>query len=192
MTDSEKEMQLRGGTKSEGRPTPRLKRSTKTCSEKKFDTLYLRTTTTAKPKIINQSFISQTAKLVNNHNKYLENSTFEKAKSEYGVALNNRMKYDNIDDNKSSKSNTKTPASIGTAAGTVSQSNSNCVKSVRQILLAITEKYVTDSISVQKGEVVTLLFKEEIKQNYRHWFYIRKRDGKEGYIPAKVAGHGFL
>uniref|UniRef100_A0A182T3K9 SH3 domain-containing protein n=1 Tax=Anopheles maculatus TaxID=74869 RepID=A0A182T3K9_9DIPT len=67
---------------------------------------------------------------------------------------------------------------------------------VRQTLLAITENYCSDAVSVHKGDVVTLLackeYQEKGLKNYKQWFFVRTRDGHEGYIPAEAAGHGFL
>lgn len=42
LTDSEKELQLRGESRSEGKRTPKLRRSDRSCSEKYLDNLYLR------------------------------------------------------------------------------------------------------------------------------------------------------
>lgn len=53
-TDSEKELQIRGGTRSEGRQTPKLRKSNRTCSEKHLDSLYLRAA--SQPKIIDHSY----------------------------------------------------------------------------------------------------------------------------------------
>uniref|UniRef100_A0A1Y9IU44 SH3 domain-containing protein n=2 Tax=Anopheles minimus TaxID=112268 RepID=A0A1Y9IU44_9DIPT len=67
---------------------------------------------------------------------------------------------------------------------------------VRQTLLAITENYCSEAVSVHKGDVVTLLackeYQEKGLKNYKQWFFVRTRDGHEGYIPAEAAGHGFL
>ncbi|XP_058065830.1 uncharacterized protein LOC131215457 [Anopheles bellator] len=67
---------------------------------------------------------------------------------------------------------------------------------VRQTLLAITDNYCSEALNVQKGDVVTLLackeYQEKGLKNYKQWFFVRTRDGHEGYIPAEAAGHGFL
>uniref|UniRef100_A0A182FDI6 Uncharacterized protein n=1 Tax=Anopheles albimanus TaxID=7167 RepID=A0A182FDI6_ANOAL len=67
---------------------------------------------------------------------------------------------------------------------------------VRQTLLAITDNYCSEALNVHKGDVVTLLackeYQEKGLKNYKQWFFIRTRDGHEGYIPAEAAGHGFL
>ncbi|KAH8274973.1 hypothetical protein KR018_003947, partial [Drosophila ironensis] len=61
----------------------------------------------------------------------------------------------------------------------------------RQTLVAISTDYITESIAVHKGEIVTLCECRESKDQ-RQWFYVRTRDGREGFIPAEVAGHGYL
>ncbi|XP_039150125.1 uncharacterized protein LOC6736392 [Drosophila simulans] len=61
----------------------------------------------------------------------------------------------------------------------------------RQTLVAINTDYITESIAVHKGEIVTLCECRESKDQ-RQWFYVRTRDGREGFIPAEVAGHGYL
>ncbi|KAK0160845.1 hypothetical protein PV328_008211 [Microctonus aethiopoides] len=63
-------------------------------------------------------------------------------------------------------------------------------KGSRQTLLVIRNDYVgrgNNSISVFKGDVVALL-----SDHIQEWFWVRARDGREGFIPAVVAGHGFL
>ncbi|XP_062137153.1 uncharacterized protein LOC133846297 isoform X1 [Drosophila sulfurigaster albostrigata] len=62
---------------------------------------------------------------------------------------------------------------------------------LRQTLVAINSDYITESIVVHKGEIVTLCECRESKDQ-RQWFYVRTRDGREGFIPAEVAGHGYL
>lgn len=67
---------------------------------------------------------------------------------------------------------------------------------LRQTLLAVTENYTSTSIAVKKGDVVTLLACRQVLDPRRmmpvQWFFVRARDGAQGYIPAEVAGHGFL
>jgi hypothetical protein len=54
LTDSEKELQIHGGTRSEGRRTPKMRRNpSRTCSEKYLDSLYL---LASQPKIIDHSY----------------------------------------------------------------------------------------------------------------------------------------
>ncbi|KAL7732066.1 hypothetical protein ACLKA6_015828 [Drosophila palustris] len=62
---------------------------------------------------------------------------------------------------------------------------------LRQTLVAINSDYITESIVVHKGEIVTLCECRESKDQ-RQWFYVKTRDGREGFIPAEVAGHGYL
>ncbi|XP_037810454.1 alpha-protein kinase 1-like [Lucilia sericata] len=61
----------------------------------------------------------------------------------------------------------------------------------RQTLVAITTDYSTDALTLHKGDIVTLCECRETK-DHRQWFYVRTRDGRQGYIPAEVAGHGYL
>lgn len=63
-------------------------------------------------------------------------------------------------------------------------------KAKRQVLIVVAADYIgkgRNTLSVNKGDVVTL-----ISSHLRDWFWVRTRDGKEGFIPAVVAGHGFL
>lgn len=60
----------------------------------------------------------------------------------------------------------------------------------RYTLLVIGNDYKApqeNSLSVRKGDVVALL-----SDNLKDWFWVRSRDGREGFIPAVIAGHGFL
>lgn len=67
---------------------------------------------------------------------------------------------------------------------------------IRETLLAVQMNYKSSAVSVRKGDVVTLLACKEIRDHHsraaRQWFYIRTRNGIEAFIPAEVAGHGFL
>lgn len=67
---------------------------------------------------------------------------------------------------------------------------------LRQTLLAITDNYVSGTMAVHKGDVVTLLACRQVVDprigQPVQWFFVRARDGTQGYIPAEVAGHGFL
>nr|CAI5867092.1 unnamed protein product [Callosobruchus analis] len=63
-------------------------------------------------------------------------------------------------------------------------------RGVRQTLLVITSNFEGsggNEIRVRKGDVVFLL-----DANVRGWFYVRTKEGAEGYIPTETAGHGFL
>lgn len=72
----------------------------------------------------------------------------------------------------------------------IRRSSAHCGQ--RQTLVAITTDYSTgDGLTLQKGDIVTLCECRETK-DHRQWFYVRTRDGRQGYIPAEVAGHGYL
>lgn len=63
-------------------------------------------------------------------------------------------------------------------------------KGTRQTLLVISTDYEgseDNALSVLKGEVVAL-----VSTHLRGWFWVRNKVGVEGFIPAAVAGHGFL
>ncbi|XP_070166994.1 LOW QUALITY PROTEIN: uncharacterized protein [Polyergus mexicanus] len=63
-------------------------------------------------------------------------------------------------------------------------------KGSRHTLLLIKSDYEAGSanaLTVSKGDVVALL-----SDHISNWFWVRSRDGREGFIPAIVAGHGFF
>lgn len=63
-------------------------------------------------------------------------------------------------------------------------------KGSRHTLLVIRSDYEGqggNALSVSKGDVVALL-----SDHVSDWFWVRSRDGREGFIPAVIAGHGFL
>ncbi|XP_017788799.1 PREDICTED: uncharacterized protein LOC108571301 [Habropoda laboriosa] len=63
-------------------------------------------------------------------------------------------------------------------------------KGSRHTLLVIRNDYEGqggNALSVSKGDVVALL-----SDHVSDWFWVRSRDGREGFIPAVIAGHGFL
>ncbi|KAL1494588.1 hypothetical protein ABEB36_010162 [Hypothenemus hampei] len=63
-------------------------------------------------------------------------------------------------------------------------------KGTRHTLLVMNEDYTSqgkDSLSVSTNEVVFLL-----DARIKGWFYVRNKEGKEGFIPSAIAGHGFL
>lgn len=171
MTDSEKEIRLRGGTRSEGARTPRLRRTSKQCGEKNVDLLYLRAA--SQPKLQEKSYaqLKSTSKMCK--------SSSEKATDDY-VLLQHK----------------KPPMYPQNNIKTTGNTRFNGTKSLRQTLLAVTENFVSTAISVKKGDVVTLLACKQIQdkrlQHTIQWFFVRSRDGQEGFIPAEVAGHGFL
>lgn len=62
--------------------------------------------------------------------------------------------------------------------------------STRQTLLVVCYDYEsekTNTLVVKKGEVVVLL-----STQVKGWFWVRNKEGIEGFIPAAVAGHGFF
>ncbi|CAH2086110.1 unnamed protein product [Euphydryas editha] len=48
------------------------------------------------------------------------------------------------------------------------------------------------TVSVKKGEVVVLMQSGGETDVDLEWFYVKKRDGNHGFIPAAVAGHGYI
>lgn len=63
-------------------------------------------------------------------------------------------------------------------------------QTTRQTLLVIGSDFSSaekNTLSVMKGDVVSL-----VSAHLKDWFWVRTRDGTEGFIPAVVAGHGFL
>lgn len=63
-------------------------------------------------------------------------------------------------------------------------------KGLRHTLLVIRSDYearAANALTVSKGDVVALL-----SDHMNDWFWVRSRDGREGFIPAVIAGHGFL
>ncbi|XP_055529743.1 uncharacterized protein LOC129721326 isoform X2 [Wyeomyia smithii] len=256
LTDSEKEIQqLRGGTRSEGRRTPRLKRSgtssrsvtSVTCnSEKNLDSLYLRvanqlksadsqtqfaqlklttkvlsgngggkvdkilnveqpTEKTATAAVTNGDYCPlqklQQSQPVFHHHHHFHKILVKSGSTGSGSASSviNGGHYHKTVNNISYSSSNNTNINNNNNAKLVSNSGGNNLRSaaaVRQTLLAITDSYCSDSVNVQKGDVVTLLackeYQEKGLKNVKQWFFIRTRDGNEGYIPAEAAGHGFL
>lgn len=163
------------GSKSEGRRTPKLKRTNRSCSEKNLDSLYLRAA--SQPKLVDPSYaqLKPTSK-INNFNN------LDKQGGDYVLLKHQKTKSITTTSNSSNNSGSKFSLTQ--------------TQSIRQTLLAITEDYSSESVSVRKGDVVSLLackeYQEKGSANYRQWFFIRSREGTEGYIPAEVAGHGFL
>lgn len=63
-------------------------------------------------------------------------------------------------------------------------------KVIRETLLIVDSDFERESsktLSVNKGEVVTLL-----GTHANGWFWVRSKAGEEGFIPAAIVGHGFL
>lgn len=77
------------------------------------------------------------------------------------------------------------------------EESSNASLLIRETLLAVQMDYKSSAIAVRKGDVVTLLACKQFRDNSsvstpRQWFYVRTRFGIESFIPAEVAGYGFL
>ncbi|XP_052873613.1 uncharacterized protein LOC128278930 [Anopheles cruzii] len=244
LTDSEKEIQqLRGGTRSEGRRTPRLKRSSAnsrsaasitTCnSERDLDSLYLRTVASNLPKVADgQAQYAQlklTTKVLHSvapsmkSEKTLAIEQLEKMicsgsgdyvhllKQQQQQLLHKQYQYlqqirqqqiarglDRGSQIVSGSNHLRIAlgGSANLASNGVPVTACSSAAAVRQTLLAITDNYCSEALNVQKGDVVTLLackeYQEKGLKNYKQWFFVRTRDGHEGYIPAEAAGHGFL
>ncbi|XP_068629936.1 uncharacterized protein [Battus philenor] len=66
----------------------------------------------------------------------------------------------------------------------------------RQTLLVVNSDYggnaLNKTLSVNKGDVVMLVQGSEETDVDSEWFYVKKRDGNHGFIPAAVAGHGYI
>lgn len=244
MTDSEKEIQMRGGTRSEGARTPRLRRisnqskgghensanlpngynnnnnNKSACDERHLDVLYLRAT--SQPKVTEKHY----AQLKPNGNKcYATTKATTAADASSSVITTQPTTGAMATVSEYVQRGRLQPASVvhtddyvllqhrrplqpiyqaTTSASTMSVvSNKSCGQFaannralLRQTLLAITENFVSSTIAVQKGDVVTLLACRQVLDPRQmlpvQWFFVRARDGTQGYIPAQVAGHGFL
>ncbi|XP_014370901.2 uncharacterized protein LOC106720674 isoform X1 [Papilio machaon] len=72
------------------------------------------------------------------------------------------------------------------------------IKSVvrRQTLLVVNSDYggnaLNKTLSVNKGDVVMLMQGVGESDVDSEWFYVKKKDGSQGFIPAVVAGHGYI
>lgn len=148
LTDSEKELQMRG-SQSEGRRTPKLRRSDRSCSEKHLDSLYLRAA--SQPKILDHSYAQLKP---TNKCKIMNFNNFDKVNGDYVQLKHNHEKVN---------FNTK----------------------LRQVLLAVTDNYSSDTIQVKEGDIVSLLACKEYQDNHQ-WCFIRNREGYEGYIPKSI------
>ncbi|KAG7307423.1 hypothetical protein JYU34_007612 [Plutella xylostella] len=66
----------------------------------------------------------------------------------------------------------------------------------RQTLLVVNSDFTGSSLnrtlSVQKGDVVVLVQGRGETDVDAEWFYVRKRDGSQGFIPAIIAGNGYI
>lgn len=212
MTDSEKEIQLRGGTRSEGARTPRLKRTNGAvtiavaagkpqCGERNVDVLYLRAA--SQPKLAEKSYAQLKAtnkcytlgKLSVGHNT--DQVGCSVATTDDYVLLHHKKPLQICPIAAANKLAYMQAATTTTGSSlTIASTKSSRTQQLRQTLLAITDNFTSTSIVVKKGDVVTLLACHQVNDKRLNqpmqWFYVRARDGTEGYIPASVAGHGFL
>lgn len=67
----------------------------------------------------------------------------------------------------------------------------------RQTLLVVNSDYtgsvLNKTLTVQQGDVVVLVQGGGVETDVdAEWFYVKKRDGSQGFIPAAVAGHGYI
>lgn len=67
----------------------------------------------------------------------------------------------------------------------------------RQTLLVVNSDYrgsvLNKTLSVQQGDVVILVQGTGVESDVdAEWFYVRKKDGSQGFIPAAIAGHGYI
>lgn len=240
MTDSEKEIQMRSGTRSEGARTPRLRRisnqpkvahhdnganiyngavSTKSgCDERHLDVLYLRATSHSKiadktyaqlkpigtkgyanklatsdvaNSVITTQPTSGTLTIVPDYAQCAPNAS---TTDDY-VLLQHRRPLQPIYQSATSAATMSVVSNQ--SVGGISQVGATANRALlRQTLLAVTENFTSTSIAVKKGDVVTLLACRQVLDPRRmmpvQWFFVRARDGAQGYIPAEVAGHGFL
>ncbi|XP_016972640.1 uncharacterized protein LOC108039956 isoform X2 [Drosophila rhopaloa] len=252
MTDSEKEIRLRGGTRSDGARTPRsskatedvLKISTTTINnnnnhsnnnnqtqggstasslygEQQVDKLYLRAA--SKPRLVEKAYAqlrstrqvapsgSASAKSGASQDEYvtLQQKANKKQPSGAQTHLHQSQPAARRLSNVSYITNGqngqhlhpklvplppyehKPAKSQAEAEATLKALRRQQEVGQRQTLVAINTDYITESIAVHKGEIVTLCECRESKDQ-RQWFYVRTRDGREGFIPAEVAGHGYL
>lgn len=181
MTDSEKEVHLRG-TKSEGARTPRSRRA-KSCGEKQVDTLYLKAT--SQPKLDKMSSQSKSSR--HKTSPIDEYVTLQRNHNPTSSQAPSRQRH--------SSSSTSTGRHHFSKNHKLSSSSSCSSSLVRQTLLAVQEDYASNAIAVQKGDVVTLLACKEYREKnkeMRQWFYVKTRNGTSGFIPAEVVGHGYL
>ncbi|XP_028173642.1 uncharacterized protein LOC114362429 isoform X1 [Ostrinia furnacalis] len=71
------------------------------------------------------------------------------------------------------------------------------LKVKRQTLLVVNSDYrgsdLNRTLSVQQGDVVILVQGTAVESDVdAEWFYVRKKDGTQGFIPAAIAGHGYI
>ncbi|KAL5292770.1 hypothetical protein ACFFRR_011499 [Megaselia abdita] len=190
MTDSEKEVQLRGGTRSEGARTPRPKKyyhqqkpvTQYSYGEQNFDKLYLRTA--SQPKLAEKAYAQLRTIQMCTEQKAQEALKLQQLKQQQ----QQQQHHQNQQHQQIQQSQTQQQHMIKEKTA---MHHKRFSKGLRQTLVAITNNYTSENLTVQKGDIVTLVECRESK-DHKQWFYVKTRDDREGFIPAEVAGHGFL
>lgn len=207
MTDSEKEYHYRS-TRSEGARTPsRGGRRAKSCGEKNVDSLYLKAA--SQPKLVDKTY----AQIKNSHRysnvqvKPTDDYVLLRPQATIPSASNESNNRDALPPpHRNSISSSTSQSKSGQphhhhhhskvkSIHASSRSSSGSSSLVRQTLLAVHMDFESTAISVRKGDVVTLLACKEYRDKnakVTNWFYVKNRNGAEGFIPAEVAGHGYL
>ncbi|KAL4707392.1 hypothetical protein ACJJTC_008577 [Scirpophaga incertulas] len=66
----------------------------------------------------------------------------------------------------------------------------------RQTLMVVNSDYqgspMNRTLTVDRGDVVVLMQGAGVANVDSDWFYVKKKDGSQGYIPAAIAGHGYI
>lgn len=149
---------MRSGTRSEGRRTPKLRRNSRSCSEKYLDSLYLRAA--SQPKVVDHSYAqlkpTNKCKLTNFNN-------LDKASGDYVQLKHNHDKV-----------NINTKRQILLAITENYSSDMIQVKEGDVVSLLACKEY-QDKDGLYSGSSV------------RQWYFVRNRGGIEGYIPSSIA-----
>ncbi|GBP40945.1 hypothetical protein EVAR_26026_1 [Eumeta japonica] len=76
------------------------------------------------------------------------------------------------------------------------RSSQSEIQMTRQTLMVVSNDFVGDTLdntlSVKQGDVVVLMQDASETDADSEWFYVKRKDGKLGFIPAVVAGHGYI
>lgn len=163
MTDSEKE-QLRGGTKSE-------------CGRSRVKSNFYDDTLSAySEKTFDKLYLKATSSFPKLKDICDDNTAFN---NRFGTkSQDNKLKYNNKRRQRQKE-------------------NINLSYTTRHTLLIVESDFEGSksikTLTVNKGEVVILVQGESVEADVdSEWFYVRNKDGEEGFIPAAIAGHGYL
>lgn len=78
----------------------------------------------------------------------------------------------------------------------VEKENRERCKVQRHTLLVVNNDYKGNirnkTLTVSQGDVVVLVQGRQETDVDSEWFYVKKRDGSQGFIPADIAGHGYI